>query len=208
MIKISILTFDGFNEIDSFLALNTINRMSAEGIQAKITSPTSSVVSMNGVRIDAQQNLEFAHESDVVIIGSGRNSEKVANDKSIVSQLQFDLSRQIVCSQCSGALILAKMGLIDGYEISTDTATRTKLIDAGYRLGESAFTRHGNIVTVGGCLSAHYLAGWVICQLLGKAAMEQALGYIVPVGEEEQYISRVYRVISPYIYENNTLKNH
>ncbi|GAB1269068.1 DJ-1/PfpI family protein [Aurantivibrio infirmus] len=208
MIKVSILTFDGFNEIDSFLALNAINRMVSEGIEAEITSPTPSVVSMNGVRIDSQRTLEFALEADVVIVGSGRNSEKVANDKSIIDELQIDLNRQIVCSQCSGALILAKMGLLDDNEISTDNSTRTKLIDSGYRVGKSGFTRYGNVVTVGGCLSAHYLAGWVICQFLGKAAMEQALSYIVPVGEEEQYISRVYRVISPYIHENNTLTNH
>ncbi len=208
MVKVSILTFDGFNEIDSFLALNIINRMVSKGIEAEIASPTSSVVSMNGVRIDSQRKLEFALESDVVIIGSGRNSEKVANDQSIIGQLQFDLSRQIVCSQCSGALILAKMGLVYDNEISTDNTTRTKLINSGYRVGKSGFTRYGNVVTVGGCLSAHYLAGWVICQFLGKTAMEQALSYIVPVGEEEQYISHVYRVISPYVYENNTLTNH
>lgn len=196
MTKIAVLTFDGFNEIDSFLALNMLNRLSNEGFKAEITSPTTSITSMNGVHIHAQKDLSYAREADVVIVGSGIKTEEIANDQSIIGQLNFDLSRQIICSQCSGALLLAKMGLLSGHKICTDNKTRLKLIGAGYQVMDFPFTYWGNIATAGGCLSAHYLASWVANQLLGEEAMEKALRYVVPVGEESDYISHVKHVIS------------
>ncbi len=69
--QIAILTFDGFNELDSFVAAAILNRMKSKGWQAHITSPTEQVTSMNGVCVRRQRPLEFAAEADAVIIGSG-----------------------------------------------------------------------------------------------------------------------------------------
>ena len=67
---IAILTFEGFNELDSFIALGLLNRLGADGWKAEIASPSSHVTSMNGVTVQAQQPLEFANEADAVIFGS------------------------------------------------------------------------------------------------------------------------------------------
>ena len=37
--RIAIVTFDGFNELDSFVALGLLNRLSAQGWKAEIASP-------------------------------------------------------------------------------------------------------------------------------------------------------------------------
>ena len=68
---IAVLTFDGFNEVDSFIAAHILNRLKAKGWAAHITSPTPEVTSMNGVTIRRQRPLEFAAEADAVLIGSG-----------------------------------------------------------------------------------------------------------------------------------------
>jgi len=49
--QIAIVTFDGFNELDSFIAAGILNRMTAKGWKAHITSPAPRVTSMNGVTI-------------------------------------------------------------------------------------------------------------------------------------------------------------
>ena len=38
--EIAILTFDGFNELDSFVAAGIMNRLNAKGWKAQITAPT------------------------------------------------------------------------------------------------------------------------------------------------------------------------
>ena len=64
--QIAILTFDGFNELDSFIASTILNRLRPLGWNAWITSPTEEVTSMNGVTIRRQRPLEIAEETDAV----------------------------------------------------------------------------------------------------------------------------------------------
>jgi hypothetical protein len=90
--QIAVLTFDGFNELDSFIAAAILNRVK-KGWKAHITSPTAEVTSMNGVTVQRQQPLEFAREADAVIIGSGVKTREIAADAALLSQIKLDPSR-------------------------------------------------------------------------------------------------------------------
>jgi hypothetical protein len=50
-LQIAVLTFDGFNELDSFVAAAILNQLGAKGRKAHITSPTPEATSMNGVTV-------------------------------------------------------------------------------------------------------------------------------------------------------------
>ena len=57
---IAILTFDGFNELDSMIAYGMLSRISLLGDtdwRVSIASPTPRVTSMNGLTIDAHIDL-------------------------------------------------------------------------------------------------------------------------------------------------------
>jgi hypothetical protein len=41
----------------------------------------------------------------VVIVGSGMKTREIANDSNILNQIKLNPQKQIICSQCSGALI-------------------------------------------------------------------------------------------------------
>src|SRR5262245_6329547 len=112
--RVAVVTFDGFNELDSFVAAHIINRVGLPGWQAEITGASESITSMNGVVVRAQQPLEFAARADAVIIGSGRKTREVAADAGLMSRLQLDPNRQLIASQCSGALVLIQLGLVEG----------------------------------------------------------------------------------------------
>ena len=85
--QIAVLTFDGFNELDSFVAAAILNRMKARGWAAHITSPTVEVTSMNGVTVRRQRPLEFASEADAVIIGSGIRTREIAADGDLLARI-------------------------------------------------------------------------------------------------------------------------
>jgi len=197
--RIAVLTFDGFNEIDSFVAAYLINRLRRPGWKAEITCPADHVESGNGVRVRAQQPLEFAREADAVIVGSGRLTRQIAEDAAIMSRIALDPARQLIGSQCSGALILAKLGLLASLPACTDRSSRPMVEETGVRVLDQSFFASGNLATAGGCLSGHYLATWMIWRLAGRAAAEEALTYIMPVGEEEQYITRAIDTVAPFI---------
>ncbi|MBH9662128.1 DJ-1/PfpI family protein [Burkholderia multivorans] len=196
---IAILTFEGFNELDSLIALNILNRVKKPGWQVSIASPARKVRSMNGVMLEAQATLKDACEADAVLVGSGIQTRAVAADAALMSQLQLDPARQLLGAQCSGTLILAKLGLLDGVPACTDLTTKPWVEEAGVPVLNQPFVAKGNVATAGGCLSSQYLAAWVIARLEGVEAARAALHYVAPVGEKEVYVTRAIANIAPFV---------
>jgi putative intracellular protease/amidase len=198
-VQIAVLTFDGFNELDSFVAAAILNRMGDKGWAAHVTAPTAEVTSMNGVTVRRQKPLEFASEADAVVIGSGVNTRAIAADGPLLSRIGLDPSRQLIAAQCSGTLILAKLGLIGDLPACTDLTTRPWVIEAGVTVLDQPFVAHGNVATAGGCLASQYIAAWMIARGASPADAAQALHYVAPVGEKQAYVARALEAVTPFL---------
>lgn len=196
---IAILTFDGFNELDSLIALGILNRITQPDWRVSIASPTLRVTSMNGVVVERHITLKEACSADAVVIGSGMQTRDVVADASLMAQLKLDPQRQLLAAQCSGALILAQLGLLKEVPACTDLTTKPWVEATGVEVLDQAFFAKGNIATAGGCLASQYLAAWLIARLVGIEEAQAAIHYVAPVGEKEAYITRVLTHISPYL---------
>jgi transcriptional regulator GlxA family with amidase domain len=196
---IAILTFEGFNELDSLIALGILNRVRKPNWRVSIASPTARVRSMNGVVVESQVSLSEVTEADAVIVGSGIQTREVVADSSLMAQLRLDPSKQLLGAQCSGTLVLAKLGLLNGVPACTDLITKPWVEEAGIAVLDKPFFARGNVATAGGCLASQYLASWVIARLAGIEAARSAMHYVAPVGEKEQYISRTMQNITPFL---------
>jgi transcriptional regulator GlxA family with amidase domain len=196
---VAILTFQGFNELDSFIALSILNRVRKPGWRVTLCCPEANVTSMNGVTVSAGSQLADAVTADAVIVGSGIRTREIVNDAGVMSQLRLDTQRQIIGAQCSGALILAKLGLLGAIPACTDLTTKPWVQEAGVEVLNQPFFAQGSIATAGGCLSSTYLAAWVLARLEGVEAAASALHYVAPVGEKDEYVERAMRNITPYL---------
>lgn len=197
---IAILTFDGYNELDSLIALGLLNRVKRPGWRVSIASPAARVRSMNGVVIEAHASLQDAVAADAVIVGSGLQTREVIADAALMAPLkQLDPSRQLLGAQCSGTLVLAKLGLLHEVPACTDLITKPWVQEAGVSVLNQPFFARGNLATAGGCLASAYLAAWVIARLEGVAAAESALHYVAPVGEKEAYVAQAMCNVGPYL---------
>lgn len=197
--RIAVLTFEGFNELDSLIAAAMLNRVKRPAFEALLVCPAERVTSMNGVVVHAQAPLAFARDADAVIVGSGVKTREIVRDAGLMSQLELDPSRQLIAAQCSGALVLAKLGLLADVPACTDSITRPWVEEAGVKVLEQPFVAHGNVATAGGCLGSHYLAAWVIARLAGWAAAESVVHYVAPVGEKQQYVDRAFAAVGRYL---------
>jgi transcriptional regulator GlxA family with amidase domain len=198
---IAILTFDGFNELDSLIAFGILNRIKKPGWRVSIASPTPRVQSMNGVVLEAQASLQDACLADAVIVGSGIKTREVIVDAALMSKMQFDPARQLLAAQCSGTLILAKLGHLNDVPACTDLTTKPWIEEAGIKVVDQAFIAKANVATAGGCLASQYLAAWIIARFEGIDAALSAVHYVAPVGEKEEYVERTLRNISPFLKE-------
>ena len=199
MTHIAILTFDGFNELDSIVALGILNRVRKTGWRVSLASPTATVTSMNGVTMHAQATMAEANAADAVIVGSGVRTREIANDAALMSVLQLDPQRQLIGAQCSGTLVLAKLGLLERIPACTDLFSKPWVQEAGVEVLNQPFFARDNVATAGGCLSSQYLAAWIIARTEGEEAARAALHYVAPVGEKEEYVGRAMQNIAPYL---------
>lgn len=197
-VQIAVLTFDGFNELDSFVAAAILNRMKPHGWAAHITSPTDEVTSMNGVTVRGQKPLAFAGEAEAVLIGSGVRTREIAADAGLLAQIRLDPSRQLIGAQCSGTLLLAKLGLIGDLPACTDLTSKPWVIEAGVNVIDAPFVAHGNVATAGGCLASQYLASWIIARGASMQVAADAIHYVAPVGEKAVYVERALAAIAPF----------
>ncbi len=196
--RVAILSFDGFNELDSFIALGLLNRLRPLGFGAELCGPGTHITSMNGVTVQLQRPLEWANEAEVVLFGSGLYTRAIAENSALLDRLQLDPTRQLIGAQCSGTLLLARLGLIGDGPACTDLTTKPWVVEAGVRVLDEPFHAQGPVATAGGCLASQYLASWVMLKKAGEAATREALHYVAPVGEKAAYVQRLMAVVRPF----------
>jgi transcriptional regulator GlxA family with amidase domain len=195
--NLSIIAFDDFTDIDVFFMWDLLNRVKVEDWRVQILGETSHHASTSGLVIPMHGHIEEANHSDVVLFTSGFGARKKINDEKFLHTFQLDPDKQLIGSMCSGALILAALGLLKGKQATTYPTVKKLLESYDVEVVEKPFVVEGNIATAAGCLAAQYLAGWVIEQCVGAEMRETVLRSIQPVGEglsfdDAESVDRVY----------------
>jgi len=201
--RIALLSFDGFNELDSFIALGLLNRLRPQGFHAELCGPGHSVTSMNGVSVQLQRPLAWANEAEVVLFGAGLYTRAIAQNSALLDRLQLDPLRQLIGAQGSGSLLMARLGLLGDQPACTDASSKPWLIEAGARVLDEAFHAHGPIATASGGLAAQYLATWVMLSKAGEAATREALHDVAPAGEKDEYVARLIKTAQAFLTPKN-----
>lgn len=181
--KISIIAFDDFTDIDVFFMWDLLNRVERPRWQVQILGDQCCHTSSTGMRTHMHGRLEEANAADAVLFASGKGTRRKMHDEVFLSAFNLDPERQLIGSMCSGALLLAALGLLEGKRATT-YPTSVKLLESmGVTVVEEPFVREGNVATAAGCLAAQYLVGWVLEELFDASVKDAALKFVQPVGE-------------------------
>jgi transcriptional regulator GlxA family with amidase domain len=206
LMQISIIAFDNFTDIDIFFLWDVLNRVKSPDWQVKILGDKDHHISSTGLTIPMHGHLSESSASTAVLFASGKGTRDKINDQQYLKSFNLDGSRQLIGSMCSGALILAAMGLLSGKSATTYPSAKILLEGYGVNVVEQPFVCEGNIATAAGCLAAQYLTGWVIERLIGKQMRETVLKSISPVGEGLSFAD--YDIDSKFIIDSASLAQH
>jgi transcriptional regulator GlxA family with amidase domain len=195
--KIGIVIFDKFTDIDLFLMWDLLNRVRADGWEVKILGAGQKHLSATGIEIKTHGSIEEANASDAVLFVSGQGTRDRIIDDGWLRRFHLNAEKQFIGSICSGSLILARLGLLKNKTATTYPTSRSVLESLGVEVVEKPFVAHGRVATAGGCLAQQYLIGWVIENLAGEQWRELVLKSIQPVGEglffdDAQDLTRLY----------------
>nr|AIA16445.1 Putative amidotransferase [uncultured bacterium] len=185
MKTIAIVTFDKFTDIDVFLPWDLFNRIRRieKDVRIIITGTAPFHTSISGLKLETHEQVEACNTADVVFFASGAGTRQIIKDKAYLERFQLDPSRQIIASMCSGALVLAALGLLKNISATTYPTVIDELKAFGVEVEEKPLVVHGNIATAAGCLAALDLVGFITTRLFGADASEDVLASVQPVGK-------------------------
>jgi len=186
MKKAVLVTFDNFTDIDLFLAWDILNRVKFRDkeFQVKIIGTKPSHRSIRGLDIATHALLEEANDADLVFFVSGVETRKLIHDKEWLGRLHLNPAKQIICSMCSGALLIAALGHLKEISAVTYPTVFETLREFGVEVIEDHhLVTHGNIGTAAGCLAAVDLCRWAIEKLYNEKVSEDVIASVLPVGQ-------------------------
>ena len=186
MKKAVIVTFDKFTDIDIFLAWDLLNRVKFRDskFQVKIVGTESTHKSVCGLDLTTQGLIEECNDADLVFFGSGPGTRNLIKDNFYLDRFKLNPDKQIICSMCSGALIIAALGHLKGLSATTYPTAFETLKNYGVDvLEDKHLVTHGNIGTAAGCLAAIDLIGWAIEKLYDNKVSEEVIASVLPIGQ-------------------------
>ena len=172
MARIAIVCFEGVTDIDVFLHWDILNRprtmfpIDSEEWNVSLLGTKSEHTTQAGLVVPMHGDVSKCRDFDVVLHASGQATRTLMNDLDYLESLSLSLDHQIVASQCSGALILAASGCLDGLTATTYPTARKDLESFGVEFLDSPFIEHERVATAAGCLAGVFLDAWVLSKFI------------------------------------------
>jgi transcriptional regulator GlxA family with amidase domain len=180
--RIEIVVFDGFDEMDAIAPYEVLRTAAALGapIEADLVGAhgAATVTASHGLRLVVDRGPSEA--PDVVLVpgggwfhGAGVRDEIERGDLPRVMAAAHEAG-SIVGSVCTGAMLLAAAGLVEGRRATTHHEAIADLRGAGAEIVDGArFVDDGDIVSAGGVTSGLDLALHLVERVAGRSIADR-----------------------------------
>ncbi len=179
MVKVQIILFDGFDELDAIAPFEVLKSATAIGadLQVELVTLDSSteIVAAHGLRVQASTKLEIDQDLDILIVPGGGWSSRATKGAWAEAQrgeipaaiARLHQSGATIASVCTGAMLVADAGLLKGRPAITHHAAVEELRAIGAEIINARVVDDGDIVTAGGVTSGLDLTLWLLERYLG-----------------------------------------
>jgi len=176
---VEVLDFTGPFEV--FSVTNELNDYSLLNVYtvARVKSP---VKARNGLSVNPDYSIGDAPQPDILIVPGGLGTRPALLQQDILSWIKRSAhNADKVLSVCTGALLLAKVGILDGlkatthssaFELLAEIAPNTEIV-RGVR-----FVDNGKVITAAGISAGIDMSLYVIELLYGKETAQHTAAYM------------------------------
>ena len=190
-LRIGIFLFEGFEPLDvwgfteAFTIARFLGRGYADGAPYPfkvlfIAKELKAVRSDNGPQAMPDYDIVQARQEpfDVLMIPGGGGTRPLVSDQEVLDFLEFmDTRVGIMASVCTGAVMLAKLGLLDGKPATTNHEAFSWVAQMGPHVlwnNVSRWVDAGHYVTSAGVSAGTDMAFHLVSRLAGRAVAEVA----------------------------------
>jgi transcriptional regulator GlxA family with amidase domain len=140
------------------------------------------LLARNGLKVVPDYTWENAPPIDLLLIPGGQGTRPLIDDAPTIEWIQQQAAKaELVLSVCTGALLLAKAGLLDGLSATTHHGAIDLLKELGPKTNVKTDTRvvdNGRVITSAGVAAGIDMSFHVVAKLLGEEIATKAANYI------------------------------
>ena len=147
-----------------------------------VSQKAEPLLARNGLRVTSDFSFENAPPCDLLIIPGGQGTRPLMHDDAVLAWInQRAASAELVLSVCTGALLLAKCGLLTGLSATTHHGAIDLLreVAPGTTVRDDVrWVDNGRIITSGGIAAGIDMSFHVVDRLLGREIATKTARYI------------------------------
>lgn len=134
---------------------------------------------VGGLTVTPDHDLASCPQADVLLIPGGNGSRKAMRDDKILAWVAAQAKgAEIVASICTGALILGKLGFLDGLRATTHWTATQELRAVSDKIDvqpQARFIDNGKYLTSGGITAGIDMSLYLVTRLCGQALTDLVL---------------------------------
>ena len=172
---VEVLDFAGPFEVFAVTG-QTLDSTSSPFLVKTVSEDGKIVTARNGLKVQPDYSYANAPQFDILIVPGGPGSRTEMYNKTTIKWVQERMDKvDIMASVCTGALILAEAGLLDGKTVTTHWNSYDRL-ESDYpslKVKKNVkFVDEGKIVTSGGISAGIDMSFHLVSRLMGKDVAE------------------------------------
>ena len=186
--NLAILIFDGVEVLDFagpfevFAVTQELNNHSLFNVFT-ISKSKEPITAVNGLSVNPKYGFANHPKIDILLIPGGAGTKLLVDDKKSLAWIKQNQSTaQFTLSVCSGARILAKLGLLNGKSYCTHQTVYSQMVkmvtDGKPQPNKRFVASSANIYTSGGIAAGIDLSLFMVAKLHGLATAESTAKYM------------------------------
>jgi transcriptional regulator GlxA family with amidase domain len=170
---IAIPIFDNLTALDAVGPYEVLSRMPGATVQFIAEQPGPKRTENGTLALTADASFEEVPNPDVIVVPGGFGTRALMNDEGILSWLRrAHETSDWTTSVCTGALLLAAAGLLDGLEATTHWLALEMLKDYGATPVSRRVVEQGKVITAAGVSSGIDMALTLAGRIAGEDIAE------------------------------------
>ena len=142
-----------------------------------VAEKSAAISARNGLSVNPDYTILNCPQPDILIVPGGIGTRILMNHQPVIDWIKSCAEiAELVLSVCTGSLLLAKAGLLEGLEATTHHQVFDLLIEIAPNttvVKDRRFVDNGKIITSGGISAGIDMSLYVVGRLLGKEKAEQ-----------------------------------
>ena len=165
--KIAILLFDKFTALDVVGPYEVLSRLPDSQIYL-VGLDKRDYMDSYGLKIVADYSINDISEADILLIPGGLGIDNLLTNQKVIEWIQkINNSTKWTVSVCSGSLLLAQAGLLDGKNCTTHWRRKEQLKNYPVTIQNERYVQDGKIITSAGVSAGIDMALYLTSKIIG-----------------------------------------